>query len=989
MMDGARTGGRFVKAAPPLRLRCTLAIVFVALLVSAFAALPAVAQTTTQTPVLQPRITNPIDNSSRATLTGSRSPVANPADDIGAVSPSMKLQGISLVFSYSAAQQLALNTLIAAQQNPSSPLYHQWLTPGQFAAQFGVADADISAAESWLERQGFSIDSVSRSRNRIFFSGTAAQVASAFEAPLHNYRMPAIGDQAATTHFAPSADLTIPSALASSVLAIGNLSDFRPHSQLKLQPAQARPLFTIQGTQGYILTPPDVETIYDVKPAISQGLNGSGQTIAIVGQSAVVTSDITTFQTLLGLPAKAPTTVLVPGTGTSALVEGDETEADIDLEYSSSIAPGATVNFYYTGNNLNSDVLDAVQYVVDNDLAPIISISFGSCEFASGAMNIASFDATVLEQAAAQGETVLSADGDTGSTGCDEEPELPAQQTALAVSYPASSPFVTAMGGTEFPAADVTPPNTTFWASAPNGDVVSTALSYIPEQVWNDTVFLNNNSFFEVSAGGGGISLYEPLPAYQANVPGIPAGATNRLVPDISLAASAVFPGYLFCSSDPSSWETGQTASCPGGFFYQVVNGDLAYNVAGGTSFVAPTFAGMLAIINQAKGYTTGQGIINSTLYSLASNPTTYASAFHDITSGGNECPVAAGVGICGTGDQNTDYAAGTGYDEASGLGSIDFNNLLMAWPVSTGSASPISSSTTLTVTTLTPANGAYDTITIAVASASSAGTFVPFGSVSVSVNGTVVNGDLALANGMATYTFSSTTAGSATITATYSGDANYSPSTGTATLTVGSVTPGSFALGAVNATAAPGASTTGMITLTPANGYAGTVNLAVTGTPMNGCISISPTSVVVTTGTSAVTASYTVNTSSTGCASGAAVITGKGQKTASLNPAPHQPNSPWKQLPIPAALAGTFLLVCSRHRSRLLRAGMALGLLLVVSFSGLGLGGCSGGSAPMSSTPINTTTDTPAGTYTITVTGTDSTASTITASTTFTITVS
>jgi subtilase family serine protease len=979
-----------VKAALSLRPRCYLAIAFVALLIPSFAALPAVAQTTAQTPALQPRITTPIDNSSRATLTGSRSPLANPADDIGAVSPSMKLQGISLVFSRSAAQQIALNTLIAAQQNPSSPFYHQWLTPEQFAAQFGVAAADISAVESWLEQQGFSIDSVSRSGNRIFFSGTAAQVASAFEAPLHNYRTPAIGNQAATTHFAPSADLTIPSALASSVLAIGNLSDFRPHNHFVLQPSRMRPLYTVQGTQAYFLTPPDIETIYDVNPVISQGFNGSGQTIAIVGQSAVVTSDITTFQTLLGVPAKAPTTVLVPGTGTSALVEGDETEADVDLEYSSSIAPGATVDFYYTGNNPNSGVLDALQYVVDNDLAPIISISFGECEFALGEMEIASFDSIVLMQAAAQGETVVTSAGDTGSTDCFNPIFAPQIGTSLAVSYPASSPYVTAMGGTEFPAADVTPPNTTFWASAPNGDVISTALSYIPEQVWNDdgTDPAVLDSTLIPAAGGGGISLYEPLPAYQANVPGIPAGATNRLVPDISLAASAMFPGYLFCSSDPSSWDIGQTASCPGGFFYQVVNGDPEYNVAGGTSFDAPIFAGMLAIINQAKGYTTGQGNINSTLYTLASSPMTYASAFHDITSGGNECLIAAGI-ACGTGPQTTDYAAGTGYDEASGLGSIDFNNLLMAWPVSTGSASPISSSTTLTATTLTPANGAYDTITIAVASASSAGTFVPFGSVSVSVNGTVVNGDLALTNGMATYTFSSTTAGSATVTATYSGDANYSSSTGTATLTVGSVTPGSFALGAVNATAAPGASTTGMITITPANGYTGMVNLAVSGTLMNGCISISPTSVAVTTGTSAVTASYTVNTSSTGCASGAAVLIGKGQKTASLNPAPHKPNSPWKQLPIPATLAGTFLLVCSRHRSRLLRAGMALGLLLVVSFSGLGLGGCSGGSASMSSTPATTTTDTPAGTYTITVTGTDSTTSTITASTTFTITVS
>ncbi len=972
-----------MKAVVSLRFRRYLASVLLALLVSSFA----IAQTATQMPPLQPRITAPIDNSSRATLTGSQSPRANPANDIGPVSPSMKLQGISLVFSRSAAQQTALNTLLAAQQNPASPLYHQWLTPEQFAARFGVADADISAVESWLEQQGFSIDSVSRSRNRIFFSGSAAQVASAFGAPLHNYRTPASGSQPASTNFAPSADLTIPSALASSVLAIGNISSFRPHSHVTLQPSRMRPQYTVQGTQAYFLTPPDLETIYDVNPAIGQGLNGSGQTIAIVGQSAVTTTDITNFQTLIGLPAKAPGTILVPNTGTSTFVAGDETEADVDLEYSSALAPGATVNFYYTGSDTNFGVFDALQYVVDNDLAPIVSISFGSCEFVLGALNMASFDSTVLMQAAAQGETVVASSGDTGSTGCEYDSLLDTEAlTALAVSYPASSPYVTAIGGTEFPAADVTPPNTTFWASAPNGDVVSTALSYIPEQVWNDDAFLTANLGGPViSAGGGGISLFEPLPAWQTGVPGIPSGATNRLVPDISLAASPEFPGYLYCSSDSSGFAAGQTASCPGGFFYQVVNGKLAYNIAGGTSFDAPTFAGMLAIINQAKGYTTGQGNINPTLYTLASSPMTYASAFHDITSGGNQC--LAGPDACQTGPQATDYVSGIGYDEASGLGSIDFDNLLMAWPVSTGSASLIDSSTTLTATTLTPANGAFDTINIVVASDSAAGTFVPFGSVSVSVNGTVVNGDLALTNGTATYTFSSTTAGSAIVSVTYSGDSNYSSSTGTVTLTVGSITPGSFALAAANATTAPGAATTGTITITPANGYTGTVNLAVSGSITNGCVSISPASVAVTAGTSAVTASYTIDTTSTACASGAAVVTGKSKKVASLNPASHQPKSPWKQLPIPPALAGTVLLVCFRRRSRLLRAAMALGFLLVLSFSGLGLTGCSSGSSASTTPPP--TDNTPAGTYTFTVTGTDSNSSTITASNTFTITVS
>jgi subtilase family serine protease len=847
-----------------------------------------------QAPALQPRIPALIDNTSRAALTGTRPPRANPASDAGEVPGSMPLQGISLAFSRTAAQQTALDTLVAAQQNPSSPLYHHWITPAQYAAQFGVADADIAAVESWLEQQGFTVDTVSHSRNRIYFSGTAAQVASAFEAPLHYYLTPATAAQPAVKHFAPSADLTIPSALASSVLSIGNLTDFRPHSHLKLQPAQARPFYTVQGTQAYLLTPPDVETIYNVKPVINQGINGAGQTIAIVGQSAVVLSDVTTFQTLIGLPAKAPGINLVPGTGSSAIVAGDETEADLDLEYSSSLAPGATVNFYYTGNNQNFGALDALQYVVDNDLAPIISNSFGDCEFDTGASNINEFDSLVLEQAAVQGETVLSSAGDDGSTDCAEDTNLSfAQQTALAVDYPASSPFVTGMGGTEFPVADVTPPNSTFWAPAGSSDVISTALTYIPEQVWNDDaadvaagVPKGTNP---LSSGGGGISLYEPRPTYQANVPGIPAGST-RLVPDISLAASPDFPGYLFCTSDKSDFGPGQTATCVDGFFYQAVGNNLDYAIAGGTSFDAPIFSGMLALINQAKGYPTGQGVINPTLYSLASNATTYASAFHDITSGGNQC--LAGTTFCGTGEQTSEFAAGTGYDEASGLGSIDFNNLLTAWPTGTGTTPPV-------------------------------------------------------------------------------------------------ITTAAFALSATSVTVASGGTTTGTITITPANGYTGTVNLTLSGTLLDGCVTISPLSVAVT-GTAPVTASYTADTSSSACTATGAVA--KGQKTASLNrgSAPYQPKSPWKQVPIPAALAGTLLLACFRRRSRLLRAGMVLGLLLALSVSGLGLTGCGGNSTATStgSTTNNMTTDTPANTYTFTVTGTDSKTSTTTASATFTVTV-
>jgi subtilase family serine protease len=317
----------------------------------------------------------------------------------------MPLVGASLVLSRTPAQQKALNQLAAAQQNPASPLYHRWLTPEQYAAQFGVAAADIAAVTTWLEQQGFTVSPVARSRNRIFFSGTAGQVANAFGAPLRYYR----AQSEATPRFAPSTNLTIPASLSSVVQSVQNISSFRPHPQMVMSPAQ--PMFTTSGSQVPHLTPFDVDTVYDVNPVLKSGYNGAGQTIAIAGQSAVDAQDLANFQTALGVPVNPQSLNLIPNTGSSVILSGDEAEGDLDLEYSSAMAPGATVAFYYVGSSRAYNAFDAINYVVDNDLASIISFSFAMCEPDAGAAFISSTDA-VLEQAAVQGQTVLVASGD-------------------------------------------------------------------------------------------------------------------------------------------------------------------------------------------------------------------------------------------------------------------------------------------------------------------------------------------------------------------------------------------------------------------------------------------------------------------------------------------------------------------------------------------------------------------------------------------------
>jgi hypothetical protein len=962
--------------------------------VALLATLPAFSQA----PALQPRIAaQSINNSSRTTLTGSRPPLALPAFDAGAVPTNLKLQGMAFVFSRTPAQQADLDALVAAQQNPASPLYHQWLTPDQFAARFGVASADIEAVESWLQSQGFAIDSVARSRNQILFSGNAGLVASAFGAPLHYFKTPAHGNIPAATHFAPSTDLSVPSALASSVLAIANLSDFRPHSNVKLRGNPgARPQFTSSQSGSHFLTPGDIATIYDITPAYNAGFTGSGQSIAIVGQTYVPPTDISNFQTAVGIAAQIPTFVLVPDSGTATTYTGDEAESDLDLEYSSTIAKGAQIFFVYTGSSTTYNVFNSIQYAVDERISPVISSSYGDCEPDLGLANYTALN-NVLEQAASQGQTVVSAAGDSGSTDCygisDGTITTIAEQEQLAVDFPASSQYVTAMGGTEFPAADVAAASTpgtatTYWSAAPTTDVISSALSYIPEMVWNDdAAFVAAGSTNPLAAGGGGVSIFTAQPTWQSGTIGGVAfptvGAGKRLLPDVSLTASPANAPFAYCTSDTTAWSTGQVNSCNDGLRDSSTQ-DLT--IAGGTSFDAPIFSGLVAIINQARN-STGQGSVNSTLYSLATTAA-YSTAFHDITSGGNQCD--AGTLYCST-VGTSQYAATTGYDPASGLGSIDFDKLLTAWPSTSGASSLVSTSTTLTAATTNPAASATDVITITVAEINQPPAIaIPTGSVSVVVDGGTPT-TVPLVNGVATYTFSSATTGSHIIVVNYSGDTLNAPSTSTIDITVAPAAGGpAITLAAGNLTVAQGASVNGTLTVTPSGGYTGSLIISVNypASLTNFCINGNDPTV---SGTTAVSVPFTIYTSAATCnAQGLTPETRPGSGKIIFNRIPsravaaHAPTSPWKRLPIPAAaLAGTVILVCFRRRSKLLRASLAIGLALLLSFSGLGLTGCSNNNSSTS-----TAGDTAQGSYTLTLSAVDSVDPTITATTTFTLTV-
>ena len=932
------------------------------------------------------RIRSEINNAEQATLQNSQQPMARAQYDAGRLAADTRLGGITLTFNRTAAQEADLQGLIAAQQNPASPLYHQWLTPDQFAARFGMADEDLAKAESWLEQQGFSIDRVTRSKNAIHFSGTARQVEQAFSTEMHIYKITGAGNGNETSqHFAPSTALSVPSALAPTVLGITNLDDFRPRAHVILSKnSRVKPHFTSSQTGNVYFAPGDIATIYDISPLYNASVTGTGQSITLVGQSAIQVSDIEAFQSAAGLNVKAPTQYLVPNSGTSTIngvapQGGDEAESDIDLEWSGAIAPGATINFVYTGNNFNYGAFDSIEYAIDEKIGTIISSSYGECEAAlsggtlgSGAPLESTLEAA-LEQATTQGQTVMSAAGDDGSTDCYGEGLSTSASQSLAVDFPASSPYVTGMGGTEISSANAAydESDTAWWAAASTSDVISSALQYIPEMAWNDDAYEG-----DLSAGGGGASALFNKPSWQTGVTGISSSITKREVPDLALYASESFPGYLYCSSDTSAWGEEQSGSCADGFRD---SNDVYLTVAGGTSFDGPIFSGILALINQKQGYTSGQGLVNPTLYTLASDSATYGSAFHDIQTGNNYC--TAGSPYCPSDGSTLGFAATTGYDQVTGLGSVDADKLAGAWPASSGtSPTLITTTTTITASNSAPNVGVSDTFTVTVAA--STGTATPTGTVTLTVDSNAPITETLESNGTYVYTTSFSTAGTHTILAAYTGDSTFATSNGSVSVNVAVVSSGT---GTISLTPAPSPSTlsvaqgstgTETISVTPAGGYTGTVDLnfdagtAGDAALQNLCWEFTNTNnaglgtLPISGGTAAVTTQLIFDTNASDCETEGAIRKSGMRPMNRLHSVSTAKNTCGSPLPLTVAFAGLLLVGFMGRASRKLR-GLA-GLLLLAAV-GLATTACSSGVF------TNTVPNPPTGSYTITVTAQDS----------------
>ena len=592
-----------------------------ALLIASCGGNPRVLPPPANTPLPVAGVASPIDESRMVTLQGNVHPLARPEFDRGVVNPATRLDRMLLVLNSSPAQSADLGALLAAQQNPHSPLYHQWLTPAEFAARFGASDADLAQVSAWLESHGLTIDEIPTGRRLVVFSGSAAQVFAAFRTSLHIYRVNG------TNHLANASDPQIPAALSGLVAGVVSLHDFRRTSEMRMRtPLTAQPDYSAGAT--HYLFPADFAIIYDLNPLFTAGTNGTGSSIAIAARSNIRLSDVEAFRFMAGLAANDPTVTLDgadPG-----LVAHDQDESTLDAEWSGAAAPAAAVNLVVAATTATTDGVDlAAAWIVNHAAAPVVSMSYGSCEQEMGATALAFYN-SLWEQAASQGMSVFVASGDAGAAGCSAATANTGSATA--VNGLCTTPYSTCVGGTEF---DEESNAGQYWSPA-NSTGYGSALAYIPEEVWNESA---SNGGTGLWASGGGTSVVYAQPAWQMDVDGAASANSMRAVPDISLAA-ADHDGY-FVVENGSFW------------------------IASGTSASAPSFAGIMALVAESQ-HGAQQGNANPRLYALANSSD---DPFHPTPSGDNNVPGVAGFS-----------ATGATYNLATGLGSVDAALLVNNW---------------------------------------------------------------------------------------------------------------------------------------------------------------------------------------------------------------------------------------------------------------------------------------------------------------------
>ena len=716
------------------------------------------------------RVADNADLNIRAQVTGHIPAWATPAADAGAVANDAP-QLLTFDVARSPEVQAAFEQLLADQQNPHSPQYHQWLTPQQIGDQFGPTQHDLDAFTAWLTSAGFTVSNITPSRIFVQATAPASVVSSALQVSLHSFTVSGNKLQA------PLTEPSFPAALAPMVRFVSGLAtvQYRTFSTvMPLQPisilgtaAGATPAVHADYTLGsgtvHYLAPADFNLIYDVTPTLTAGITGSGYRVAIIGGSRLLASDLTTWESISALTSYQPNYIVPSGlTDPGITSDGNQGEGTLDFERVYGTAPGVQVDQVISKNWLSTDTDTLQLYAINTLNDPVLTMSYGACE--AGQASYAQHENTLFSQAIAQGISVFASSGDSGIAGCDTQGVAPPATQSASIQVPCDSVYLTCVGGTQF--SDTASPGT-YW-SATNGTGKLSALSYIPEGAWNEPTYTTSAgaTAFQVASSTGGPSTAITKPSWQVGTT-IPADSV-RDTPDISFSASghnAYFSCLSYAGADCTTYVTG----------------------FGGTSASAPSMAGLAALIDQKLGKR--QGLLNPILYSTA---TSTPSAFHDAT------PATSGVASCSTATPSTcnnsnaapasltggiaGYPLLVGYDFPTGLGSLDFGKFLTAISLPTPTIAVTATPSTITISQ-----------TVVFTAKLTGGTTVPTGTVQFTAIATAfgspavaLGGPIALVNGSASTTPQSfSPAATYTITATYSGDTNYSSNSGTYALGV------------------------------------------------------------------------------------------------------------------------------------------------------------------------------------------------------------
>lgn len=711
-------------------------------------------------------------------LPSANAPVFRAGTDLGVAPANTRLDRMLLLLEPSAAQQTALDALLQAQQTRSSCAFHQWLTPSQFADSFANSPSDVAAIAAWLSRQGFAVAPLPAGRGWIEFSGTAAEVEQAFAAPVHSFA------SASGTRYAFAGSISVPAAFVPLIHGIvsldGALSAPALTTPQAISTAPSALAAETSMARADALTPQLLAPLLQLDALHAAGTTGAGETIAIAARSNVQAADIDAFRSTFSLPSSA---VAVSLNGADPGLTADQAEAELAASWAGAAAPGARVLVVPAGSTAATDGADlSLAAIVDQNLAHTVVVDFSACEASLSEAHQA-FYAAVYRQAAAQGIAAIAAAGDSGAAACHVAGSNAAVSTGYAVNGLASTPWNTAVGAAAF--------------AAPDGSALA---------AWSPV-----NSADPAYAGGGGRSNVFSVPAWQAP---LQPQSSGRMLPDVALPTgidSALSRGLAFCFSG--------TAAASGCTLMR----------SGGSSAAAAIFGGIAALVAEQDG---PQGNLAPALYGLSA----HNGVFADVQQGAATLSCAAGSPDCDASGK-IGYAAGYGYDLATGFGSPNAQNLLaaLAQPDGTGA-----DTVSLAVTPV-QSNSTYNpsaSITFTATVGSGTGGATPTGTVNFVNQNTSQNLNSAPyaldSNGQASLTVVGALAtGGNNVIAAYSGDTTYAqknsapatvtiqPSSTTTTVSpaTSSPTPGTpFDVTATVAVGAPPAGTaspTGNIELT------------------------------------------------------------------------------------------------------------------------------------------------------------------------------